>query len=92
MTRETFNPENVYSSGETTPVRSRAEANLKIRDLYDAGIPFFTKEAIRDVYQQLKKPRKDQKISVKGLDGVFVDFEMQNGHTSPGPDPKEEYS
>lgn len=38
---------------ETT--RKTAEATLKLRSLFDVSFPFYTKEVIRDVFQQLEK-------------------------------------
>ena len=56
------------------------QATLKIRALFDAGTPFYTKEVIRDVCQQLEKfGGKGQKVSVRGLDGVIVDFDVESG-------------
>jgi len=57
-----------------------AEATRKIRALYDAGIPFYTKESLREVCQQLEKcPERGQKISIKGVNGTMVDFEIETG-------------
>jgi hypothetical protein len=70
------------------------EATLKIRSLFDAGIPFYTKEAIRDVCQQLEKlgeSESRQKVSVRGLDGVIVDFDIESGRTLPAGEPDLEF-
>lgn len=63
----------------------RAEAYTRIRSLFDAGTPIFTKEMIRDVCWQLERSdQRGQKISVRGLDGVMVDFETESGRILPG--------
>jgi hypothetical protein len=50
--------------------------------LFDVGIPFYTKEVIRDVFQQLEKfGEKGQKVWVRGLDGIMVDFDIESGLT-----------
>jgi hypothetical protein len=62
--------------------RKNAEASLKIRSLFDAGVPFYTKEDIRNICQQLEElSEKGQKVSVRGVDGVMVDFEIKTGLT-----------
>ncbi|KAI9770346.1 MAG: hypothetical protein M1839_003223 [Geoglossum umbratile] len=62
--------------------KATAEAISKIQWLYDSGTPLFTKETIRDLCQQLEKfSKKGEKVSVRGLDGVAVDFEVENGCT-----------
>jgi hypothetical protein len=65
-----------------------AEVTSKIRSLYDAGTPFYTKEVIRDVDRQPKKfVERGQKVSVRGLDGIMVDFEIESGLTLPVGEP-----
>lgn len=68
------------------------EAILKIRSLYDAGTPFYTKEALQDVCQQLEKSvERGQKVWVKGLDGILVDFDIENGRTIAAGEPNLEF-
>lgn len=57
----------------------KVKANIKT--LYDKGIPFFTKDAIQNVHQQLKDciAQGQGKISVKGLDGNVVEFGVEIG-------------
>ncbi|EFR04284.1 hypothetical protein MGYG_07293 [Nannizzia gypsea CBS 118893] len=51
-----------------------------IQAMYDAGVPFFTRDSIRDVYEQLKGDlRQGRTISVRGLDGVMVDYDIKVG-------------
>jgi hypothetical protein len=58
------------------------DAQAIIRSRYFSGINFFTKEAIRDLDNQLKSTVKSgQKVQVKGLNGVTVDLEIETGRT-----------
>ena len=50
-----------------------------------------TKETIRDVCQQLKKPDGGQKISARALDGAIIDFDIQTGTTFDTDDPEMEH-
>ncbi|KAI9759800.1 MAG: hypothetical protein M4579_002099 [Chaenotheca gracillima] len=64
------------SAGKETMV----DAIRKIHALYDAGIPFYTKEKLREVSEQLEKHvERGQKVSVMGLDEVIYDFEIETG-------------
>jgi hypothetical protein len=75
---------------ETT--RKTAEAILKLRSLFDVGIPFYTKEVIQDVFQQLEKfGEKGQKVWVRGLDGVMVGFDIESGLTLQAGQPDLEF-
>ncbi|RMZ85263.1 hypothetical protein DV738_g379, partial [Chaetothyriales sp. CBS 135597] len=56
-----------------------------ILSLYQAGEPLFSKELLRRVSQQLKA--KSQKVSVRGLDGVDVDFDIETGQVFDAGDP-----
>jgi hypothetical protein len=51
----------------------------KVTTMLENDIPFFTKDAIRDVYQQIQQftAQKKGEISVKGLDGVVVQFHIE---------------
>lgn len=60
------------------------EAITDIRRRYEAGVPFYTKETIRKLAQQLECARERQHsdgdmISVKALDGTAVDFKIESG-------------
>jgi hypothetical protein len=60
--------------------KTKSETVSKIVALYDEGVPFFTKEAIRHVYQQLKAAGPEcRKVSVTGVDGRVVEFSMDVG-------------
>lgn len=68
------------------------DAILKIRSLYHAGTPFYTKEALQGVCQQLEKSvERGQKVLVKGLDGVLVDFDIESGRTIAAGEPNLEF-
>lgn len=57
----------------------------KISAMYDAGTPFFTKEAIRDLYRQLQMATEyGQKVSVRGLDGAVLEFTVLTGEFHAG--------
>lgn len=71
-------------AGEASDISSRILA------FYHAGEPFYSKETICDISQQLANP-ENQKVSIKALDGVVVDFDIEtgksyNGHWSDGQD------
>lgn len=60
------------------------EAILNIRQRYEAGVPFYTKENIRKLAQQLKFAQKGQQsdgdtVSVQAIDGKVVDFKIESG-------------
>ena len=69
------------------------EAVSKIHALVDTGHPLFTKEVLRDVGRQLRNARNKeaQKISVKGLDGVVVEFDIETGDTHKSWEPGFEF-
>ncbi len=52
-------------------------AHQLIRAKYDAGVPFFTKEVIRSVVEQLDAGT--QTIAIKGLDGLDIHFPVETG-------------
>lgn len=65
-----------------------ADMTSKIRSLYDAGTPLYTKEAIQDIDQQLEKcVHRGEKVLVRGLDGIMVDFEIESGRAFPASEP-----
>lgn len=56
------------------------EVVSKINTLHDSGIPFFTKERIQRIHEQLKKSLKGgDNISVEGVDGVMINFDVVTG-------------
>lgn len=75
-------------SVEEDDERKRAEIINRIRELYKAGIPFFTMERLEEVARQLKACREtanqtERKISTRGIDGKQVDFPVLTGRTCP---------
>jgi hypothetical protein len=62
----------------TDEERARVQKNLekfsKINEMYYSGVPFFTKETMRDIHQQLLNAKTGDKISVLNLDGTKREF------------------
>lgn len=78
----------VGDKSEHIPVSSVMEAMARIRKLYEAGTPFFTKQSLREVSEQLqRRPLCGDKIAVKGVDGVEVEFDVLTGETRKGFEP-----
>jgi hypothetical protein len=69
-------PECGLSPDETTGEAS--DVSSRILEFYRAGKPFYSKESIRDICRQLANS-ETRKVSVKGLDGVVVDFGIKTG-------------
>ena len=46
----------------------------KIHEMYYSGVPFFTKESMRDIHQQLLNAKTGDKVSVLNLDGTKREF------------------
>lgn len=61
------------------------DAIANIRQRYEAGVPFYTKENIRKLAQQLEFAQKSQRfdddivVSVEALDEKVVDFKIESG-------------
>jgi hypothetical protein len=56
------------------------EAQARIDQLYKSGVPFFSKEMIRFVYEQCqRKPSRGEMLYVKDITGALVEFECQTG-------------
>ncbi|PIG81944.1 hypothetical protein AARAC_002262 [Aspergillus arachidicola] len=64
-----------------------------IRQLYEAGVPFFTKEQLQDISSQLKQAETSDKpeILIKGLEGTEETFEVKTGVTRAGSEPGTEW-
>ncbi|KAG8164437.1 hypothetical protein KVR01_006355 [Diaporthe batatas] len=61
-----------------------AAAHKLISTKYDAGVPFFTKDSFRDIVQQLESGgNPDHEVSVVGLDGASVCFQINTGKEHP---------
>jgi hypothetical protein len=67
-----------------------AEALSRLREMYDAGTPLFTTESIRDVARQLRDA-DTRNVTVTGLDGAPVEFDLRTGSTTPAEDPELEW-
>lgn len=67
-----------------TPPTSVAEAICRLNGWYESGIPFFTRESIEFVSKQLQCRPIHGHISVKGIDGVTVQFDVLTGEIHEG--------
>lgn len=68
--------------------KSNAAAISKAWSLYNDGVPLFTKEAIHDVYRQIKASDETRcPISIREIDGNIVVFELQTGYSYPTREP-----
>ncbi len=63
-----------------------------LRELFDQGVPFFSKDVFRQILEQLEhcpaNPRQlgdanSQTISLPTLDGAAIECELETGDTSP---------
>jgi hypothetical protein len=65
------------------------EAHRLTREMYDVGVPLFTKDLLRDIARQLADS-SSKAVSVTGLDGVAVQFPLKTAsdcrHYYHGPD------
>lgn len=52
------------------------EAHRLIKEKYDAGVPLFTKDLLRDIARQLEDSGTEA-VSVTGLNGVAVQFPLK---------------
>lgn len=89
---EEFDCENLHSSyGRDYDTFMRETAG--IRQLYEAGVPFFTKEQLLDLSRQLKQAEVSEKpeILIKGLEGTEETFEVRAGATRAGSEPGTEW-
>lgn len=59
------------------------ESSQKIRAMYDAGEPYFTKEAFREMVRQFDEAagKPNPEASVRGFNGVEVKFEIKTGQS-----------
>lgn len=66
------------------PIEEKCEkleaAQEVIRAKYDAGVPLFTRDQFRDILQQLESGgNPERKVSITGLDGTPVHFQIKTG-------------
>ncbi|OGM49605.1 pyruvate decarboxylase [Aspergillus bombycis] len=69
------------------------QETARIRKLYEAGVPFFTKEQLRDLSRQLKEAETSEtrEILITGLEGTQETFEVRTGVTRAGSEPGTEW-
>ena len=76
------------------PATQRAQDNRAkhVRELFNQGLPFFSKDVFRQILDQLEHCRANprqagdaepQTISLPTLDGSTVECELETGDTSP---------
>jgi hypothetical protein len=69
-----------WSKPPSDELKTMEETQARIDELYESGVPFFSKEVIRFVYEQCqRKPRRGEMIYVKDITGALVEFECQTG-------------
>lgn len=70
-------------AGEPPPraPATKEKALARIDEVYNSGKPFFTKEAIREIYEQLQQPpvRGDKVLGKDIITGEAVVFEIETG-------------
>ncbi len=59
---------------ERTREQKKSEILEKIYEMYTSGVPFFTKDSMRDIHQQLLKAQTGDNVSVLNLDGTKREF------------------
>ncbi|KAK2809801.1 hypothetical protein FQN50_003441 [Emmonsiellopsis sp. PD_5] len=74
---------NQWDASQPPEPEEAARAAAKRQALYDAGVPFFTKETFQDLSRQFKMTpaEREGKFSVTGLDGRIVEFQDLTGTT-----------
>jgi hypothetical protein len=65
------------------------EVSARIRSLYEAGVPIYNKELLRNIAQQLKD--KLPKVSVIGIDGTEVTSDIDTGQPYDVGDPETDF-
>ncbi|KAJ5898018.1 hypothetical protein N7504_008306 [Penicillium tannophilum] len=72
---------NRWSNGPPadTP-KSEEEALARIDELYNSGVPWFSKETIRSALEQIQRPpAHGDQIVVKAVDGAMVEYDIKSG-------------
>ena len=61
-----------------------SETITRLHELYDSGLPLFTKGALQRICEQLDDPdRGDGPIFIEALDGTSVSYEVETGRVIP---------
>lgn len=85
-------PEDITEELVAERTQARDIAAKRLQELYDQGVPFFSKDTIRGIVGQLKRCRADPRpasgqvpriISVPALDGTVVKNELETGEVKP---------
>lgn len=62
------------------------EAIARIDQLNDSGMPFFTKDNIRAIYEQFRRfPGRGDKVLVRDVAGATVEYTLRTGETFKHP-------
>jgi hypothetical protein len=73
-------------------VQARDEATKRLRELYDQGVRFFSKDVFQQVVEKLERCRADSShsdgakphtISIPAVDGTEVVFQLATGSVKP---------
>ncbi|KGO77606.1 hypothetical protein PITC_074130 [Penicillium italicum] len=65
---------------EPSEMPTQEEAKAIIDRLYASGVPFFTKDLIQDIWDQIKRePARGDKILTKDITGAVVECEVETG-------------
>lgn len=65
-----------------TIAEDKDEIIARVKAAYDAGTPFFTKDAIRSVVEAFDRIRlegSNETVSITGIDGVPIEFRLRTG-------------
>ncbi|KAJ5558339.1 hypothetical protein N7535_008552 [Penicillium sp. DV-2018c] len=66
-----------------SPPPTKDEAKARIQELYDSGAPIFTKESIREIWEQIqRKPVEGDKIIIRDITGAKLQSEVRVGSTT----------
>jgi hypothetical protein len=66
--------------------QTREEAIARIDQLYDSGTPFFTKDGIRAIHQQLQQsPGRGDEVLVRDVAGTTLAYTLRTGETFKWP-------
>ncbi|GLA65184.1 hypothetical protein AtubIFM55763_008075 [Aspergillus tubingensis] len=73
---------------DPSPLPPPQEIFVHIQEMYDSGKPFYTKELLQDLKEQIQDACNGviQTIRVPGLDGVLVEFPVLTGQVYPAHD------
>jgi hypothetical protein len=77
-------------SVEPRDISTLEEAKAIIDKLYESGVPFFTKELIQDMWNQIKREPTPDKIITKDITGATVGCDVEMGRICRMRDPEDD--